>query len=562
VHKTLAWIGSALLIVGVCFWFVLPLIVRQQIHKRYPEVSFGPLNVRWGQIVLRSVTINKGWLVAFADCATIDIRTETVRLENGNLEADLDQKPPSTGVKGEHPNVVLENFSLSVKSKVRGLSATSSVFRVDATALEMGNLRVRYKQYEAWLSNVKAPRDFSQVTIARAEFPEGLSSYDGRYVVHPILDNVTVFFADRNAMIEHASCVLPLQKQLVKLTADTTRVHFEGEHLSVDIAKFGVGHPWLAPVGVSLHFPHVHFDVGSTPMQEPFDVTLARARIHLDPVTWQAHGEEDCQTWVEALPPELLAGPLGQVKLTGRLNFSLGVQPKPFLEVGGQCTSTCDDVKEPRHQFQYITYDADGKQNAERRTTGPDIRDDWASFQQINEGMPLAVMNFEDLGFRQHHGFTSSALEQSFEADIDSGKFQRGGSTITMQTAKNLWLSREKTFGRKVSELFLSQVLESCFTKNEIMELYLNIVEFGPNVYGLRQAAKHYFGVDASMLDSTEAFYLAWILPRPRKAPPPNKATMARIGGLMRMLASKDRIPDSMMLDVEVPDTAGWEVAP
>jgi membrane peptidoglycan carboxypeptidase len=128
-----------------------------------------------------------------------------------------------------------------------------------------------------------------------------------------------------------------------------------------------------------------------------------------------------------------------------------------------------------------------------------------------------------------------------------------------MQTAKNLWLSREKTFGRKVEELFLSQVLESCLTKDEIMELYLNIVEFGPNVYGLRQAAQHYFKVDPVSLDPREAFYLAWILPRPRKSPPPSAATMTRMSTLMQMLAKQGRLSDAMTLGLDPPDTTGWE---
>jgi membrane peptidoglycan carboxypeptidase len=298
-------------------------------------------------------------------------------------------------------------------------------------------------------------------------------------------------------------------------------------------------------------------------IDEPFDVKVGDATLHLDPKAMSVKGAESCNTWLDALPPEFHVGPLSAVKFNaGNLSFALGIKPKPFLDVKGSCTSTCDKITEPRHKFSYITYDAHGDQNAERRTTGPDVKTEWVPIAHINDGVPVAVMNMEDFGFRSHHGYLPAALEQSFEADVDSGKFQRGGSTITMQTAKNLWLSREKTFGRKIEELFLSQVLESCFTKDEIMELYLNIVEFGPNVYGLHQAAEHYFKIEPMSLDPAEAFYLAWILPRPRKAPPPNAATMARMGTLMHMLAQEGRITDTMLLSVEPADTTGWEAPP
>ena len=93
----------------------------------------------------------------------------------------------------------------------------------------------------------------------------------------------------------------------------------------------------------------------------------------------------------------------------------------------------------------------------------------------------------------------------------------------------------------------------------------MNVVEFGPNIYGVDQAAAHYFGVDPIALDPRESLYLAWVLPRPRKAPPPNEKTMGRMTNLLQMLAGQGRIPDAMLVDAEnaeAADTSDWVAAP
>jgi membrane peptidoglycan carboxypeptidase len=118
-----------------------------------------------------------------------------------------------------------------------------------------------------------------------------------------------------------------------------------------------------------------------------------------------------------------------------------------------------------------------------------------------------------------------------------------------MQLAKNLWLRRDKTLGRKVQEFFLAQALESCFTKDQILELYLNVVEFGPDLYGIGPAAERYFKVSAAAISPVQAFWLASILPRPRSAVPPDAATLERIRKLMTRFAGDGKIPEAYLED-------------
>jgi len=140
----------------------------------------------------------------------------------------------------------------------------------------------------------------------------------------------------------------------------------------------------------------------------------------------------------------------------------------------------------------------------------------WAPMRQISPQLALAVLVAEDIEFFQHHGFSVAemriALEQARE-----GRRVRGASTITQQLAKNLWLTSDRTVGRKLREAILATDLERFLTKQRILELYLNVVPFGSGVYGAEAAARHYFGKSALFLTEGESAQLAAGLPRPAR---------------------------------------------
>jgi membrane peptidoglycan carboxypeptidase len=164
----------------------------------------------------------------------------------------------------------------------------------------------------------------------------------------------------------------------------------------------------------------------------------------------------------------------------------------------------------------------------------------------------------EDSAFPYHKGYLTEAFQNSLVDNLAKGKFARGGSTITQQTAKNLWLGRQKTILRKVDELFLAQALESCLTKDQILETYLNIVEFGPDIYGVQEGARHWFGKSPDALEPNEAFWLASILPAPKRATAPTDEDLKRVGRIMASLAAQGKIPD-FGTDIDVSDVPEWE---
>src|SRR5438046_465396 len=130
--------------------------------------------------------------------------------------------------------------------------------------------------------------------------------------------------------------------------------------------------------------------------------------------------------------------------------------------------------------------------------------------------MEVAVLTTEDGAFRRHHGFDQEAIKNSIRENLRKRRFVRGASTISMQLAKNLYLDRSKNLARKLEEAILTMYLEQELTKDQLLELYLNVVEFGPMVYGIGPAARHYFNAAASELSLSQALYISSIMPNPK----------------------------------------------
>ena len=148
---------------------------------------------------------------------------------------------------------------------------------------------------------------------------------------------------------------------------------------------------------------------------------------------------------------------------------------------------------------------------------GQDKREqEWRPLDQISERLVQAVVMAEDAGFYHHNGFDFYEIRESIRRNLREGHRARGASTITQQLAKNLYLSTEKTLQRKLKEAILARRLERHLSKNRILELYLNVIEWGDGIYGAEAASREYFGKPAAELDAAEAAFLAAMIPNPR----------------------------------------------
>ncbi len=193
---------------------------------------------------------------------------------------------------------------------------------------------------------------------------------------------------------------------------------------------------------------------------------------------------------------------------------------------------------------------------------GPRNRN-WTPIGAIPSSLKKAVVAAEDANFYAHEGVDYEAIREAIKADIQKGRFVRGGSTITQQVAKNVFLSREKTVSRKIKELILARRIDDVLSKRRILELYLNVVELGPMIYGVGHASRYYFGKSPSSLSVRESAFLASMLPGPKVYNPYRKlAKVVRRSDriLRRMYAARMITEEEYRYALsEMPNIAGLE---
>ncbi|HEY3373254.1 MAG TPA: monofunctional biosynthetic peptidoglycan transglycosylase [Prolixibacteraceae bacterium] len=163
------------------------------------------------------------------------------------------------------------------------------------------------------------------------------------------------------------------------------------------------------------------------------------------------------------------------------------------------------------------------------------LKHDWVSIDQISRNLPLAVVCSEDQNFMNHSGFDMKAIERSIDASKRGSKRLRGASTISQQTAKNVFLWPGRSWIRKGFEVYFTVLIEFVWNKERIMEVYLNSIEMGNGIYGAESAARFYFHTSALNLSRSQAAAIAAVLPNPRKysANPPGPYVQGRIGWIV-----------------------------
>ena len=202
------------------------------------------------------------------------------------------------------------------------------------------------------------------------------------------------------------------------------------------------------------------------------------------------------------------------------------------------------------------------------RETGPNSAR-WVPLEQVAPLVPLAVVTQEDGGFYRHAGVSVYHLRGSLVRNLERGRFARGGSTLTMQLARNLFLHRKKTLSRKLQEIIIAWLLEGAFEKDELLALYLNVVEFGPEVFGIKDAAAHYFAKAPADLTPAEVAWMVRLLPGPRKYYPQfekrklTKSHTRSINRLLKLLVDRGHLDPVLATPIGPEDLwAGMEDLP
>lgn len=272
----------------------------------------------------------------------------------------------------------------------------------------------------------------------------------------------------------------------------------------------------------SVTLTHGTANLGQAQLQ--FDTSVERQEDDLKLKLRIDMPETPCQVLFDAAPEALLPMLQG-IELGGTLGLHSSVEfdtaaPKDAeveWKLENRCTvlTTPEAVDPARFSEPFAHLVLDGESRAMEVTLGP-TTDQWVPLEEISSYMQTAVMVCEDARFFTHRGFNNSAIRDSIASNLRAGRFVRGASTLTMQLAKNLYLGREKTISRKFQEAALTMLLEERLNKEDILELYFNVVEFGPGVYGIRQASQHYFNSHPGELSLAQALFFGSILPNPK----------------------------------------------
>ena len=148
------------------------------------------------------------------------------------------------------------------------------------------------------------------------------------------------------------------------------------------------------------------------------------------------------------------------------------------------------------------------------------LRQQWVPYQRISGHLKRAIVAAEDAKFVTHNGFDWDGIQKAYEKNLREGEIVAGGSTITQQLAKNLFFSGQRAWWRKAQEAVVAVMLETVMSKRRILEIYLNVIEWGDGVFGVEAAARHHYGISAAGLSAEQAARLAAVVPSPRRYGP------------------------------------------
>lgn len=363
-----------------------------------------------------------------------------------------------------------------------------------------------------------------------------------------VTGSATVTLADDGATLRARGAttldqVVVSSARLAQGPVSFPRVTVEGE------VEFAVDGSALVLRGGSLRVGEARFD-GELSVAREDDVVSLDASLRAPLLS--------CQALVDSTPRGLL-GPVGGLRWRGTLSLDAEVSArsdaldamKVKWDLDSQCVITAAPAELDPERFRLpFSREVEAEDGARMTYESGPGAPGWTPYSTIPRALETALLVTEDGRFFKHPGFDNRAIESSIRDNARAGRFVRGASTISMQLAKNLYLSRDKLLSRKLQEMALTLLLEQAYEKNELLELYVNSIEFAPSVYGIRAAAAHYFRTAPEALSIAQCFFLASILPSPsaRHFGADGKWTASRarhVRQLLEVARKRDRLTDA-----------------
>jgi len=552
-RKPFAIAGLTLVALLGTSWLAAPTAAQWYIEREHPDIRVGKVTkIRPDRVEFEAVTVTREpWLKASFD-RVVYRKGGAVEAVGGEMTYShhLAPKGGDAAASGGRTITIaglrkLQVVGTNYGGLLEGVRYSQGELCFDKAEFTHPKLSGEAEKGCVWKAKSEA---YAETVKAHVKVPLGIPEFPNEGDI--VIDKTHIWF-DKAEPSANAYHVTYGPAQATEVT-----VNREGAATRLKVGELVLSHPWLSKGevylqhGLDVLVPDLALTQTLTPLQAnvngvPFEIFIKEKAVQSLTVR--------CDKWVEALPPTL-AEPFKGIrwKDTAAKSFNalsfwiMAGGDKPEFKIWHTCKADCSSpaLQALRRKFTYKAYDS--KDQRFDRESGPGSRD-WVYLGDMHQSMPTAAEICEDPGFKLHPGYIAQAFENSLRDDMKHGRFMRGGSTITMQLAKNLWLYRDKTVTRKLQEVLLAIALESCFTKGEIMELYLNVVEYGPDLYGIGPAVRKYFDAAPVNLNPEQSFWLAMLLPRPRKAGLPNEAAMGRVKGFMKLLVKNNRLEEGML---------------
>lgn len=565
-------------ILGVVAYLKAEAWAKAYIEEKYPGVTIGRLDIHWMERrgTFYNIKVERENLRATLDRVEVDA-DKNVAVFGGEIDLTLTDDKDDGGGTSSIASLVAEQLIVTVRKNK--LKATLLDVSVNATDACFTSGMVEHEKFgTAFFSDGCAKRDKSLVKVSdismNITLPFDIPKVRMEQTL--VVTDLEVEPTSKRLKIGRLAIAPVLLTKPVKthkdvppiLTLENPSLNLTDDDLLVETQKIEVNHPWVAPYPVKFEKVRATIPSGFVTgeplkaMRDKIELEIGRAKVVVDPLKRSVSGKEPCAEWLDVMPRPLPEAMVGMDEhFTGTLEFEIVASSKPKFELKQDCKFSCKakpiaDIRN-KSKFTYEAYDS--KDQLVTREVGPTVAG-WTRLGDLPMYVPEAFVLMEDPGFPRHKGVLPLALENSLKVNLEKGGFFKGGSTITMQLAKNLWLQRHKTLGRKAQEALLTFALESCLSKEQILETYVNIIEFGPDIYGIGPAAKHYFKKPVAKLAPDEAFFLASILPAPRKALPPDAGGLDRARKIMKQLAKSGFISEALVDDQAPIDTSSWDL--
>lgn len=498
--------------IPIIIWLIAPFCIKKYLKTYYPNIVPENVSVYPSWVELTNVKIKYPNIYGTLNKVTVDYRLN-INIDGG----DINYKKTNDSLP-----INKENKKLSIIAK--NINATAQINNSTTITLvnvsyenEIISASTIYGDYNFKIDNLKGYVTAGECSIEKLNniFCKNIYFPFNMPFAIPKISNI-IYCSAKN--IEAIKSNKKIKIDLLECgdIISFKNLTFNGqEKLGGNIEKVFVNHKWLGSEPIK--FSNVSFSILNKEFTNIL-LEINKSTLRIDAANYMMEGSASCSDWADSLPDPKQSAIADSVNnFTGTLSFKIQVKPEPKFILNNKCGYKCSsdlikNIVSPT--FKYYVYN--DKNERIVRETGP-AHNEWVKIEEINPHTVLAFVALEDPGFNSHNGILPEALQNSFIANLKTGKFMRGGSTITMQLAKNLWLTRDKTITRKVEEALLTVAIENCLTKEQILEIYLNVIEFGPNIYGIGKASKYYFDKHVSKLDQTESFYLASLLPNPKK---------------------------------------------